>query len=158
MNVSFHRFRAQRGFTLVEIIVTLSIVALVSTLGFRLVGFERGNKFDGQVQEMLVGLRKVQSNARTVADNKEYGMSFSGNSWTTFSRDPVSGTQATLETRQLGTTALAASVTPAATQVVFERLSGRTKNGASGTLTLSSTNPGRSKTVRFEPTGVMYVQ
>lgn len=139
-------------------VVIISIIALVSTLGFALAGFDRGNKYDGQAQEMLVQLRKMQSNARTVTDNKEYGMSFGSSSWTSFSRDPVAGTQTTLETRQLLNTTLSASLNPTATQVVFERLTGRPKSGTSGTLTLTSTNPSRVKVIKFESSGVMYVQ
>lgn len=136
----------------------MAIIAVVSGASLSLVLLERANRFDSQVETMLAELRLVQSQAKVVTDNKEYGMSFTANSWTTFSRDPASGNQTSLQTRQLSSLTLTTALNPAASQIVFERLTGKTQNATSGTLTLTRTNPARTKTIRIESTGVFYVQ
>ena len=151
-------YRSARGFTLVETMVVLGIIAIVSALTVGLVGFQRVSKFDEEVQTTLAELRQQQSKARTVNDNKEYGMQFATDSWTTYDVDPATATQTTGTTQTLSNSTLSAVVTPTASQVTFERLTGRTKNASSATLTFSRSTPSRSRSIKIEPDGRMYVQ
>lgn len=150
------RLLRQRGFTLIETIVVAVIVGVVLSVSYSLLLLERTNRFDGHVQATLAELRNLQSQAKIVDDNKEFGMSFTASSWTSFSRDPVSGTQITIRTRQFSDASLATVLNPSGTQVVFARLTGRPS--ATTTLTFSRTNPSRSAVVKVEASGVSYVQ
>lgn len=148
-----------RGETLVELTVVLAIIGVVSLVGFRVLGFERTNRFDGVVQQTLSDLRDLQSNARTVENNKEYGMTFSSATVTTFSRDPATGTETAIKTISLTPSSLATSITPSGgSKITFQRLTGLPTGNADTTLTFSLSNPTRSKIIRIEPSGVIYVQ
>lgn len=150
--------RSRDGFTLVEIVVVIAIVGVLAGLSIRLFGFLKSTTFDANVQEVLANLRQVQSQARTVNGNQEYGMSFSANGWTTFSNNPTTGVQTNITTKNYSGTTIATSFNPAATQVIFSRLTGQTKNAASGTVTISITNPTKSRVIQINSSGVVYVQ
>lgn len=148
----------RRGFSLVETVVVLGIAAMVAAIGLAIFTPDRSAKFDGQVQNLLAELRQSQANARTVDNNKEYGVSFTSTSYTTFSRDPSNGSQTSIKTTTLSNATLAAVLTPVASSIIFDRLTGRPQNNTMATLTLTTTNPSRQKIIKVENTGVMYVQ
>lgn len=149
---------ARNGFTLVEILVVVALIAFLLLIALAIIPIERGNRLDGQAQDLLSSLRNMQSNARVVADNKEYGVSFSSSAWSTYSIDPVSGTQTTIETRPLRDASLSISITPAASQVTFQRLTGTTKNSTDVTITIRQTSTNKTKTIYVKPSGVIYAQ
>ena len=152
------QIRSEDGFTLVEVIVTLAIIGVAAATGLGLIGLDRRAKLDNPFQNRVVELRQMQSHARTVKDNKEYGMSFTASSWTSFSRNPVSGVQTTLQTRPLVGVTLTTVISPPGTAVRFERLTGTTAGPTTATITMTSASLNQSKVVRVEPTGVIYVQ
>ncbi len=145
------------GFTLVETIVTISIIGVIAGLSIRLYDLQGNATFDSEVEETLANLRKMQSEARVVNNNKEYGMSFTTSSWTTFSNDPATGTQTNIQTKSLGRATLGTTISPSASQVIFSRLTGQTKNTTSATLTFTRTGSSKSKSIIIQSSGVMYV-
>ena len=158
-------YTTQAGFTLVETIVVLAIIGLLAGATFMLVGQDRGGKFDRQVQTTLAELRNLKSQSQTVDTNQEYGMCFTSSSWKTFSKDPAStadpcasGTSGQIKTYQFNNLTLAATVTPSDNKIIFDRLTGKPKNGASATLTFVMASPSRTQVIKVDPSGVLYVQ
>lgn len=146
------------GFTLIEAVVVLAIIGLIAAVGINLFAFQKNAEFNSNVDEVLTNLRKMQSEARTVTSNREYGMSFAGNTWTTFSSDPATNTQTVISSKTLPDVAITPVFTPAGSQIIFNRLSGTTKNSTSGAVTFTLDNPNKSKVVRIEASGVLYAQ
>ncbi|MDP9212114.1 MAG: type II secretion system GspH family protein [bacterium] len=153
---------SQRGFTLVESIVVLAIVGIAATATFMLVGQDRGPRFNGEVEETVAELKRMQANARAAKDNQEYGMCFAANGWTSYGQDTndtadpcAAGFAGHIRTVGLSVATLATDLAPAADHVAFERVTGKPANGTSGTLTFSSVDPERSRTVRIESSGVI---
>lgn len=149
---------SEPGFTLIETIVTMGIITLLVGATFAVVGLQRSATFDGQAQGLLGDLRDMQIKARAVEANQEYGVSFSGNSWSTFSRNPSTSTNTTIKTTALSGATLSTNITPSATQVVFTRLTGVPSGGTNATLTMTLTNPSKSRVIKVESTGSIYVQ
>jgi type II secretory pathway pseudopilin PulG len=150
--------RSGRGFTLVEAVITTGIITILAGATFGVIGVQKSAKFDSQSQELLGSLRDMQSKSRSVEGNREYGVSFSGNSWTTFSRDPASQAVTNLRTTTLSSATLTTAIVPNATQVVFTRLTGQPTNSTSATLTLNMTNPTKQRVLKVESAGAIYVQ
>ncbi len=153
---------AQRGFTLVEAIVVLAIVGIAATATFMLVGQDRGPRFNGEVEETVAELKRMQGDARAAKDNKEYGVCFDADGWTSYAQDMndttdpcASGFAGTIRSEEFSVASLVVDLTPAANRVTFERITGKPTNGTSGTLTFSSTDPQRNRTVRIESSGVI---
>ncbi len=73
------------GFTLIEIIVTLSIAAVIFTLAtFVSMDLYRGNSLDGQ-RDMLVGiLQRARGQAMNNINQSPHGVHMSGNGYTLF--------------------------------------------------------------------------
>lgn len=147
-----------KGFSIVETIVIMGIIAVVTAVGISIYSVERNSRFSSESGRLLADLRQSQSSARTVDNNKEYGISFTGTSYTSFSRDPASGTQTNIATTELKYATLSAAIAPDASQIVFSRLSGLPQNNTEATLTLTMNGSSRQKVIRVETTGVMYVQ
>ena len=147
-----------KGFTLIELLVVIAIIAVVTTISFGVFGFERTTRFDSDVQKTLAALRRVQNDSKTVQGNREYGMQFMANSWISFYQDPATGARTNIDTQPLGAASLAWSMSDGTDQVVFERLTGKPKGGASGSLNFTLSNPSRASTIRIENTGVIYEQ
>ena len=149
---------AERGFTLIETIVTLGIITLLVGATFGVFGLQRSANFDSQNQALLGDLRDMQGKARAVEANQEYGVSFSGNSWSTFSRNPATSTNTTIKTTNLSGSTLSTSITPTASQVIFSRLTGLPANSTNATLTMNLTAPSKSRVIKVDSTGSIYVQ
>jgi Tfp pilus assembly protein FimT len=146
------------GFTLIEAVVTTTIIALLVGSTFAVLSIQKSARFDSQSQDLLGSLREMQSKSRAVEANREYGVSFSGNSWTTFSRDPSTLAVTNIRTTTLSSATLTTAITPSASQIVFSRLTGQPSNSTSATLTLSMTNPTKQRVIKVESAGAIYVQ
>ena len=162
MNLRPHPLRLdgldRRGFTLIEVVVIMGIVSLLFVAAFSLGRLDQRQKFDSDVQQTLIELRTAQAQARNVSGNQEYGMTFAGDRVTSFTREPASGTQTETGSRQLVAGTLSWAVNPTASQIVFERLTGNPKGGATATLTFTANDGGLTSLIKVESNGRIYVQ
>lgn len=149
---------AQSGTTLVEAVVILGIVGVVLASSTAILTLQKTTQFDGQAQALLGTLRAMQSRAQAVDGNLEYGVSFTTNSYTAYSRNPGNGTITNLQATQLTSASLASTITPNDTKITFSRLTGLPSGGAQATVTLSRTNPTKSAVIQITSAGVIYGQ
>lgn len=147
--------RDSRGFTLVQTVVTLAIAAAIAALSFSAISLQRNTTFDAQVAETMDALRQLQSQARTVDGNREYGITFNSTSWTSFWVDPATGTQTTITTKALANTNV---TTSPAGSITFVRLTGVPKSNATTTITFTSTRDNHIKAIVVTQSGVIYAQ
>lgn len=146
------------GYTLIEIIVIVAIIALVTAGGFGIYGIVRNANFDSQAQALLTDLREMQTKAKAVQGDKQYGVAFTSGSWTTKSRPAGGGTATTIETTNLSGATLSASLNPSATEIYFAQLTGKPLNSTDATLTLTRTETGQTKRIIVKDTGVLYAE
>lgn len=158
LKMSLSPVRSTAGYTLIEVVVVLSVIGIIAGMSFAAVGLQRSAAFDSQSQDLLGSLRDMQSKSRSVEANREYGVSFSGNSWTTFSRDPATLAVSNIKITNLSSATLTTAISPTATQIVFTRLTGVPTNSTSATLTMNLTNPTKQRVLKVESAGAIYVQ
>ncbi len=139
-------------------IVVLAIIGLLAALTVAIFNLQKVNTFNKQSEELVSALRKAQSQAATGENNDEYGISFSSGSYTTYSIDPATATQTSIATTTVPNTTISTSITPAASQVTFQRVSGQTKNATSATITMTLNGTSRTKVIIVNAAGQIYVQ
>lgn len=70
-------FNIKNGFTLLEVILVLAILATVSAIGFSyLGGFKSGADLDETTNQVVGKLRETQQKAMAGEDNKKWGVHF----------------------------------------------------------------------------------
>lgn len=149
-----------RGYTVVEVVVVMAIIAVVVAIAFSMAGGDRPAKFGQDFDELTANLRSLQSDARAAKGNEEFGMCFASGGWTSFSipsdstADPCeSGFAGKIRSETFRVTAMGAEVSPSSDRIVFQRITGRTKGGSQATLTLTLTDPDRTRTLKVDPNG-----
>jgi prepilin-type N-terminal cleavage/methylation domain-containing protein len=146
------------GFTLVELLIVVAIVAIVAGITFA-----SFNKM--RTQQALLGASEQvttllnQARAKTLAaeDASRWGVKLASTTVTLFKGSTYSSSAATNVVVSLtGVTIFASSLGGGATQIVFDRLTGKTANY--GTITISAiADPTLTKVITIRSTGVASV-
>lgn len=136
---------SQRGFTLIEIITVIAVIALLTAVGVpSYAQMKRSVVFNNAVEEVVNDLRVAQSRALTANGGQDWGIHFETDSYTIYQGqwDPLTSGQ----TRVLpgGLTFDSATTPP---EIVFGRLTGTTATN----ITVSF--DGTPKTVSVLSTG-----
>ncbi|HEY8108817.1 MAG TPA: GspH/FimT family pseudopilin [Patescibacteria group bacterium] len=154
-----------RGYTLIEVLTVVAIIGIVTVVAFSLAGGDKTARFGQDFDELAANLRDLQANARAAKDNREYGMCLRSDGWSSFAvqsdttADPcATGYPEQIKPVNFEVASMSAAVSPSTDRVVFERVTGRTKDGSTATLTLTLDNPARTRTLRIETNGAIHEQ
>jgi len=121
--INTHRSRSSRGFTLIEIILAISLLAIIfSTLAPVYNYFFTRNNLDLASQQLVQNLRRAQTLARGMENDSNWGVYVTSSSTTIFSGAAyASRNTANDETGNLGGNIFASGTT----EIIFQKLSGK---------------------------------
>ncbi|PIR98386.1 MAG: hypothetical protein COT88_01950 [Candidatus Colwellbacteria bacterium CG10_big_fil_rev_8_21_14_0_10_41_28] len=69
--------RDQKGFTLAELLISLGIISIISTIGIsNYVGYRNQNKVRGAVDQIVANLREVSERSKSQQDGEKWGLHF----------------------------------------------------------------------------------
>lgn len=155
----------QNGFTLLEVILVLAILAVISTIGFSyLGGFKSGADIEETANQIVGKLRETQNKAMAGEDNKKWGIHFyNDNADATLSyyeifsgNDYAGGT--VIEKIYLSSLAADARFdTPSAGQsidIIFSKITGVPPSAQNIVISLQ----GATKTISVETSGRIKIQ
>lgn len=157
-------FRANLGFTLLEVILTLTILAVISAIGFSyLGGFKSGVDLEETANQIVGKLREAQQKAMAGEDNKKWGVHFDNTGADPFYDIFSTNTDyagAGVITERIYLTSLTAEVkfdTPVAGQsadVIFSKITGVPSSAQNIVINLQ----GATKTINIETSGRIRIQ
>lgn len=152
------RTSSSTGFTLIEILVSLAVLAVISTLGVAsLVHVNTSEALTVETEKVLTLLTKARSFTLAAKDGSAYGVHFEERKAVLF-KGPVYSVGASANHTQTLNNAVKISVITLAgggADVVFAKLSGATAQ--SGTLTLAAVrDASKTKMITIAATGVAY--
>ncbi len=147
-----------KGFTLIEILLTLGILAVVSTIGLvSLSNFNKDKALDAEVGKVLSLISKARSYTLSAREGSAYGVHFEEKRVVLFKGLTYSSGTATNQIQALNAEVKIAntSLSGGGNEVLFSRLSGATTQ--SGTITLTSVrNSSQTKVITIVGTGIAY--
>lgn len=136
----------KQGFTLVELLVSISIIMLLVAIGVPSYKIMRNSvALSGESEEIVNALRTAQNRAMTSQDGTVWGVHFEASSFTVFGDDwttPIAPT-----TYQLDSNLEILSATPLT--VTFERLTG---TSSENTIVVGFSG-GKQKTIEIKNSG-----
>ncbi len=147
--------KKQRGFTLIEILIVISIVILLVTItsvSYRY--FEKNTELKITAQKMITILKTAQNKTLSSEGDSQYGVHFENNKYILFkgniyeeeSTDNIENKiPSRLEINSI-------DLTGEGSDVVFQRISGRTEQDGTIDLIISS-EPSNLETINVHPSG-----
>ncbi len=143
-----------RGFTLLELILTLSIIAILSSLVFYSGGrLREKTNVNATAQEVASLINKTQSKTQSGFEGSAYGLRILADRAVLFSGSSYSAGNIT-ETYEVSPT-ISLSISPAV-DLTFSRLTGALTSGV--TTTVSITGATTTRQVIVSPNGTVVVQ
>ena len=145
----------QNGFTLIEVLVSLAVIALLGFLIIPRLGFLTAkNVLDAESQKIISLLRVAKSKTVGSEDLQNYGVYFASASFTLFQGTAFDPGDPKNETHPLDKQARISSVTLPGRSVYFERLTGEASAG--GLVVLEDKNdPQKNQTVHIDASGLI---
>ncbi|MDQ3076807.1 MAG: prepilin-type N-terminal cleavage/methylation domain-containing protein [bacterium] len=155
----FNNHFCKKGFTLIEILIVVSIIGIISTIlmtSFSL--FNKSEALDKDTDAVVESLAEARSLTLASQDASQYGVHFDMNKVTIFIGTVYSSSASTNKDILLASTdtILTISLTGGGSDVVFKRLTGETTQN--GTVIISSPNTSKTRTVTIYKTGVVESQ
>lgn len=147
-----------KGFTLIEVLVSLAILAVIATLGA--VSFSGANTDRAltiEVEKTLTVLAKARSQTLAAKDGAVYSVHFEERKEVLFRGSVYSAEAATNQAQALNTAVKISALALAGggSEVVFQKLTGATAQ--SGTITLAAVrDAGKTKVITITATGIAY--
>ena len=159
--MSMVRMANQRGFTLIEILITFAIFAITASLvGVTLIHPQTSASLNATVDALLVDIKNQQTKAMSgdsegTAAAAAYGIYFQTNNYTLFRGDtypPGDPDNFLVETDPV-----TISTTLPSSQLDFQKLSGEPVGYVAGSNTITVSNAGESKTITINRLGALTV-
>lgn len=146
----------KNGFTLIEILITLSILVILSTIvlsTFRL--FDEKEALSKDFFMIISTLEKARNQTLFSKDSSSYGVHFETNQVVLFKGETYSSSDPENVVNKLHSKVIISNISleGAVSDVVFERLSGKTDQNGSVTIT-SKIDATNSKTINILKTGL----
>jgi prepilin-type N-terminal cleavage/methylation domain-containing protein len=145
-----------RGFTLLEILIVCSIIALLSALSFKaLVAFKSDRALDADVHGILALLDEARRTTLSAKSLSQYGVHFETNTVVLFKGATYSSTDPNNRDAGLSgeTSITAINLSGGTSNVVFARLTGEV--AAQGEITIGlKKDPSLTKTIKIYATGI----
>jgi len=144
------------GFTLIETLLVLTIIAVMAVLSVPFYqSFQIRTQLDDRSEEIVQSLRKAQSKAMAVEDDKVFGVHFENNKFVLFKNTPYNPDDPDNEITDLpATLSISFNLNGGGSEVVFDKLKGTTAND--GTVSISSVN-NESRTINVSQVGKIEV-
>jgi prepilin-type N-terminal cleavage/methylation domain-containing protein len=146
----------KRGFTLIEILVVIVIMAILVTIVLSVFPkFNKSQALDKDAETIVQILRQARSQTLSSKNATQYGVHFGSSAATLFSGSTYSSSASDNQVFTLQTSDLIVStgLTGGGSDVIFIRLSGETSQY--GTITVSSPTLSTTRTVTIYKTGVI---
>lgn len=154
--------RAQKGFTLIEVLITIAIMAAMSALIFINLGKPQTvASLNGAVETLVTDLRAQQTlamsgNSAGGATQLAHGMVVSANSYTVFAGDSYNQSDPNNYTVTPGQN-ISLNTTFPNSQILFDKSSGEVRDFSAGDNTITVTGDEGSKTITINRFGVVTV-
>lgn len=151
--------RFERGFTLVELLIVMAIMAVLTTIVFSsFLSFRDSQALSKDTDNIVSMLRQAREQTLSSKNSSVYGVHFSATSTTLFVGNTYSISTTTNKTFVLNgsDSILTVSLNGGGSDTVFRRLSGETSQN--GTVTISSPRLTNTKTITIHKTGLVEVQ
>ena len=147
-----------KGFTLIEVLLTFAIIAIISVIGvMSLSNFNKDKALDIEVEKVLSLVTKARSLTLSALDGSAYGVHFEERKAVLFNGASYSAGASTNEIQTLnGEVKISAiSLAGGGSDVVFAKLTGATAQ--SGTITVAEVrNASQTKVITIAAIGVAY--
>ncbi len=150
----------RRGFTLVELLITLSIMGVIAGIVVgSFAGARSSQILQGATDETLATLAAARARALASRGGNRYGVHIASDAMTLFIGPVYQAATSTNEKYALDSSLEIASVSLAGggSDIVFEKLTGKTNQYGSFVLRLKA-EPVRAHTISVSATGVASVQ
>ena len=153
--MSFHNFKKNNGFTLLELVIVIAILVILSGI---IVGtfviFNQTAGVSKDAELVLETLRLARSQTLAPKNETQYGVHFSPTSITLFSGSTYSPAASGNQIFSLHAgDSLSVNLVSGGDDVVFDRLTGATPDA--GTTTITVANSAASKSVTIYSTGLI---
>ncbi|MBA3550755.1 prepilin-type N-terminal cleavage/methylation domain-containing protein [Patescibacteria group bacterium] len=155
----FNNHFCKKGFTLIEILIVISIIGIISTIlmtSFSL--FNKSEALDKDTDAVVESLEGARSLTLSSQNASQYGVHFGTSKITIFTGTSYTESASTNRDVVLSPTdtILTISLTGGGSDVVFKRLTGETTQN--GTVIISSPSTSKTRTVTIYKTGVIESQ
>ena len=147
-----------KGFTLIEVLLTFAIIAIISVIGvMSLSNFNKDKALDIEVEKVLSLITKARSFTLAALDGSAYGVHFEERKAVLFKGANYNAGASANEIQLLNDEVKisATSLAGGGSDVVFNKLTGATAQ--SGTITVAAVrNASQTKMITITATGVAY--
>ncbi|MBM2817581.1 MAG: seg [Parcubacteria group bacterium] len=146
----------KKGFTAIEFLITLSILAILTTIVFTSMSrFRNGKALQAVVEDILSLLDEGRADTLSAKNSYAYGVHFESSEIALFRGVAYSSSDSTNKTVDIDGAVEISNISLAGggSDVLFQRLTGKT--GQSGTVTIRlKSDTSKTKTILIEASGV----